>query len=530
LQEKLYLKLKRLCLWIIWGYNLSREDNFIARTERFFRVPNKGISFAAVDRQYDISKTRFPVVYGDEQWAKPGTLPDLVAMEFAFDMVKKRNPNLVEPTMFLGAWEIEREAISMLADLMKHPDHNYQKDTSSIFGWFTDGGTSSLLQASWTLRNNFYRRLANGINGADALIRETGYYGLVLEGLVDPNKPPVVLAPVDMHFSGDKVSDVLGIGKKNLLRYGLKADFSTDYDDLENLVQEVISDGKDIMYIYVGAGTTETGRVEDVREIHNLLNKISYEAPIIVDAAQQYMMLSLLDHFPEWDFRVDSVQAIVADPHKTEASPYPASVVIFRDKNVAIDTKNSAGYLHLNDELEYDMKSTSQLMPQLPTSRSPIGAISTWAYLLLSGMERLLDKQEKIFNITHKIANFVKSSPYFKLIANPQTGIVPFHVTEYDDEKARYIYSLFANWNEDPRFYISYSDSMRVKTRADFLKYTQSKNKTLGEKIDGFGGLYIQVMPHATDELSDKLIERLDQFGYYMTKKTNFREYPVRSS
>ena len=138
---------------------MSREKSCTPRNERFFTIPNHGVTIAVVDREIDVAKTRFSVVYGDEQFAKPGTLPDQIALQFAFDMVRTRNPNLVEPAMFLGAWEIEREAVSMLAEMLHHPNYRtpeYDPQRDPVLGWFTDSGTSSFMQASWSLCNKFF--------------------------------------------------------------------------------------------------------------------------------------------------------------------------------------------------------------------------------------------------------------------------------------------------------------------------------------------------------------------------------------
>lgn len=509
----------------------GREKDFIPRNKRFFTIPEDGERPANIDREFDIAKTRFPVVYDDEQWAKPGTLPDQEAISFAFDMVRKRNPNLVEPTMFLGAWEIEREAISMLAHLFHHPHYqqpDYDPAKNPVLGWFTDGGSSSLLQAAWTLRNKFCRDLEERLYGSAGfdrkkkrgLIREEGMWGLVHQGLIDPKKPPVVLAPIDMHFAGDKAIDVLGLGSKNIIRYGLQKDYCTDYASLAELVQDLMEDGRRIMFALANAGAVDNGRVEDVKKFTQVLRESDCDAPIIVDAAQQYMMLSLLsERYPAWDFRVEGVEAIIADPHKTDASPYPGSVILFKNKEVAYDTQNTAGYLHADDHLDYDMKTTWQLMPQLPTSRSPIGAIATWAHLLLRGKRKLTEKYQTIFDLTQELASYLRNSRYYTLICEPQTGVVPLHVKDNDDLKAQQVYHLFESSREQPRFYISYADCLRVRTAEEFSNYATLKNERPGEKISGYGGLYIQVMQHATRELVGQLIDRLDRVGFQLAKK-----------
>lgn len=502
---------------------MGREEDFRKRKERFFEVPKTGISIARIQREFEIAKDRFPVVYGDEQFAKPGTLPDLTALTYAFDMVRTRNPNLVEPTMFLGAWEIEREAISMLSKMFNHPNYlnqDYSPEKDPVLGWFTDGGTSSILQASWTLRNKYCRDLEASVNPdfnrkiMPGIIKEEGWLGMISSRLIDPMKGPVILAPMDLHFAGDKVVDIIGRGANGIVRYELNEDFTTNYTHLDQVIKNILKQGRKIMFAFATAGAVDTGRVEDVQEFYNVLKKNNCQIPIIVDAAQQYMMLACLEEkFPAWDFRVEGVEAIVADPHKTDAAPYPASVIIFKDKNLAVETQNVHGYLHSDDYLDFDMKSTWQLMPSFNTSRSPIGAIATWVYLLTKGTEELIQKYNQLLTFTEEISNYVKNSDYYSLLAEPQTAIVSLHSKDMDDNKAKRVYERFEQNREDPRFYISFADCIRVKTTEEYHKYTSLKLNSPGKKINGYGGLYIQIMQHTTPELLDQLIKRLDCVG-----------------
>lgn len=507
----------------------SRDKTMPERGRRFHEIPDEGVSVATLQREFEIAERRFPVVYGDEQFAKPGTLPDPVALDWAFKMIKKRNPNLVEPSMFKGAWEIEREAISMLAQMFHHPDYSrkgFDPEKEAVLGWFTDGGTTSILQAAWSFRNRYFRTLEANSGGEFnpnkdlGAIREEGLFGLINRNLVNPNKPPVILAPVDLHFAGDKSIDVLGLGTNNILRYNLNPDFTTDYNSLERQIQELARTGRDVMFAFALAGATNTGRVEDVSELEAALRRSGSEAPIIVDAAQQFMMLALLEEqYPEWDFRVEGVEAIIADPHKTDASTYPGGTILFRDRNIALDTTSTPGYLHSADDREFEMKKGWGMYPSFHTSRSPIGAISTWVHFALQGRKKLKEKYQKMYDLTGTIAQYVRDSDFFELVMEPQTGVVALQVKDGDDNKSKRMYEMFDDCTEIPRFYICYADNIRVRTREDQTKYNAQKRLSKGQPITaGFGGLYIQVMQHATPDLIEQLTKRLDRFGREVMK------------
>ena len=506
----------------------GREKDFIPRGQRFFELPPDAIPSSDVDREFDIAKSRFPVIYGDEQWAKPGTPTQVEPLRYAFEMVRARNPNLVEPTMFLGAWEMEREAVSMIAQLFHHPrsdEEDFNTGEKAVLGWFTDGGTGSLLQAAWAFRNAYFR---NREKGADnnfnrerdrGTVRDEGLLGLVQRELVAAHDPPVVLASVDAHIAIDKVCDVLGLGTHNIVRYGLNKKYRTDYAALEETIQELTKKKRKVMFTLATAGAVNTGRVEDVQKLSKVLQKYSIDSPIIVDAAQQFMMISLLEGYPAWDFRVEQVKAIIADPHKTDAAPYPGSVILFRDESVVHDTSNDVGYLHAGDPLGYDLKKAWMLEPSFQTSRSPIGAIATWAYFLLNGRKKLVEQYQRLYTITQAmIAEYIKTSDHFRLLGEPQTGLVSFHLKDGDDEKAQRVYDQFVAIRDRPRFFIGFADNSRVRTIDDFKKYEKLKREHPGEKVRGYGGLSIQVMHHATEKLAEGLLEKLDQFGYEATR------------
>ena len=495
---------------------LTPGDNLPKRIKRTYEIPEEGISITEHNKDFFAALERCPMYNKIVLAGNPGVLSDPLASAYGFNMEKKAHPNLVDPTMFPGAWEIEREAISMLAHLFDHPDHK------KAFGWFTDGGTASIEQAGWTFRNRFYRDLESMTNREfdkyknRGTIRENGLLGLVANGFINPSKQPIILAPVDAHFAIEKVADVLGIGQRNIIRYGLNPDFTTDYKSLENLLHSLSSQEQKIMFAFANAGAVNTGRIENTEEFTRILNNcLDYRVPVIVDAAQQWLLLGLFRHlYPVWDFRANSVDAIVADPHKTEAAPYSSSAILFRSKDYANDTKNANAYLCVDDPLEYDMKEEMMLLPTLATSRTSIGATSTWAYLRLNGKQRLRDKHERLLNITDTIANYIKTSKYYTLLCEPQTTIVPFHVKNLDDAEASCIYRSFITSLEEPRFYIGRSDCMRVRSCIEFLQYSQLKDKNPNTKVNGFGGLYIQVMPNLTEALSQRLIEKLDRFGF----------------
>jgi len=394
--------------------NIGRAQKLIdeANRKRIFFIDDikKGKGENFVREQVEKAMSIMPSKYlSGQPSAKPGTINDPIAEKMYQLTMQTGNPNNVDPYMFLGAYQLEREAIALNAQLLKHP-LNIPKNPveREIFkennygGWFLNGGTESIHQAMWIYRNKFFKKRFLPILKKTLKLKHkedwdveklldvgnlgwlTLYQNLHIE-LNDSFKLPIpkIIVPVNAHFAIHKGADILGFGKKNINYYFL--DHTTGMPDpfsLQKVCEETINKGDEIAMVWIVVGDTERGSLADVENLINAARKgiknkedelyigsvnasiEKYQIPILVDAAAQYLFASVMENdleylkyikdeiklkrFPKWNFSVDGVKAIICDPHKNQI-PYPASLIIFEDHDDIGYTRTEESYLSLKD-------------------------------------------------------------------------------------------------------------------------------------------------------------------------------------
>ncbi|MBU1975458.1 MAG: hypothetical protein KKG59_03570 [Nanoarchaeota archaeon] len=534
-----------------WDLETPRTALVDKRTRRITRIP--GLTDAQIQNELDIAFAKNTVRYGDPEnvmAAKPGTELDEYAFLLAAEYIQKYNPNHIDPKMFPGSYELEREVIGMFADLLRHPDPD------NALGFFTGGGTASIAQTLWTFRNKFYCDLESVVTGKDMtevlvapLIRRKGIRNLYTElgSKVSQNHDGVVLAPLDIHFALDKSVDFAGMGTESgIVRYDLDENFDADIDSIARTAQKVYASGREILALYAVAGDVGKGRFADCAKIEEVLRDMEsksfpalkhrprgrpYQTPIVVDAAQQFMTALLrgdedTPHIPDWDFAVDGVQALLIDLHKTDMATYGSSILFYRSDVTKADgldlanyTQNNAPYLHHEGDLgiDADTRVTDALIktcPTFETSRGALGAVSTWIYMNKYGMPRLFEGQKRVVENVEYISKKLSEpdSPY-ELMCQPQSGIVSFRVKGNIPELNKTVYDVI-NGAANPQFTISHADHLGIRTEEQMREYEQRKSQlNKGEKLNGHDGLYVQVMPHMSHDQAQTLVDVLYHVG-----------------
>ncbi|WP_049902519.1 tyrosine decarboxylase MfnA [Halococcus agarilyticus] len=201
-----------------------------------------------------------------------------------------------DPATYETVADLEREAITALAEIAGHPD---------AVGYITSGGTEANIQAM---------RIA----------RDRGPTG----GPVTSERANVV-APASVHFSFHKAADVLGL---ELRTAPLDDDYRADPDAMSELV-----DGDTVAVVGV-AGSTEYGRVDPIPAIADLASEA--EALCHVDAAWGGFHLPFTEH--DWQFDHAAIDTLTIDPHKLGQAAVPAGGLLARSSDLldelAIDT------------------------------------------------------------------------------------------------------------------------------------------------------------------------------------------------
>lgn len=189
--------------------------------------------------------------------------------------------NLGDPGLFQGTWELEKQVIKMLGSLL---------GLKNACGYITTGGTESNIQALRAFRNS------------------------------SKIKNPNIIIPESAHFSFDKIADLLRIEIK---KANLDEQFKVDISSVEDLID------KNTIGLVGIAGTTEFGQIDPIKELADIA--ISQELFLHVDAAFGGLVIPFLPKKYEFDFRVEGVTSMTADPHKMGLGTIPAGGLLFKN-------------------------------------------------------------------------------------------------------------------------------------------------------------------------------------------------------
>lgn len=133
----------------------------------------------------------------------------------------------------------------------------------------------------------------------------------------------------ERHVSVDKAVDCIGLGRNALRALPTDSAFQVRLDALEAAIAEDKKNGTRPMCIVGIFGTTNTGAVDDIRELRRIADREGMW--LHVDAAYGGGML--LSH--EWSMRnrgLDLADSITIDPHKWFYAPLDAGAVLVKDQ------------------------------------------------------------------------------------------------------------------------------------------------------------------------------------------------------
>ncbi len=194
------------------------------------------------------------------------------------------------PSLYgLNTHELEREVVDWFARLTHAPEEDY-------WGYVTSGGT------------------------------EGNLYGIFLGRELYPEG--MVYYSEDTHYSVAKVLRMLHV--RNLMVRS-EPDGRIDLQDL----RETLHLHRDVPPIlFLNAGTTMKGAVDDVRGVRQLLKDLAIRDYYVhVDAALSGMILPFVEEPDPFDFR-EGVHSLCISGHKFIGSPLPCGVVLARRRVV----------------------------------------------------------------------------------------------------------------------------------------------------------------------------------------------------
>lgn len=198
--------------------------------------------------------------------------------------------NLGDARIFPGAKRLEQLVIGMIGDLLGHP---------KAVGNVVSGGTEANLLALFAALKNNNRKIRN----------------------------PEVIVPFSIHFSVEKAAAILGL---KLCYTRLDSKYRAVPEDIEHSVNS------NTIAIMATAGTSELGAVDPISEIAVIAKR--HNLYFHVDAASGSFIIPFAKELgydlPEFDFKIEKVDSITADPHKFALSVIPSGCILFRSKEM----------------------------------------------------------------------------------------------------------------------------------------------------------------------------------------------------
>jgi tyrosine decarboxylase/aspartate 1-decarboxylase len=285
--------------------------------------------------------------------------------------MKYLSKNLGDPGLFLGSAHLEEELIEEIGELL---------GGKKITGTITTGGSEA---------NIIAMRIARKLRP-------------------DIKKPELVI-PRSVHISFDKGEDLMAGGIK-IRKVDLKDDYTLDLNHFESILT------KNTCGVVAIAGTTSLGLIDPIKEMGELIEdkNIFFH----VDAAFGGFVLPFLKKLdydvPPWDFSVNQVDSITADPHKMGLGIIPTGGLFLRNAMIRHKTGFEIPYLAGGNFKHFNLVGT----------RPGGQIIAFWAimkYLGINGFTKIIKSS---MDKTQYLVKLISDIKGIKLAAKPAMNVV----------------------------------------------------------------------------------------------------------
>ncbi|NQZ74524.1 MAG: aminotransferase class I/II-fold pyridoxal phosphate-dependent enzyme [Ekhidna sp.] len=289
--------------------------------------------------------------------------------------------------------ELEQLVIKWIADFCDVPQSK---------GVLTNSGSmSNFLAVHFALTNRFPEREQNGIR----------------------DLPHVSIYCSDQtHSSFERATVFLGLGRKSIKYIPSDEVYQMDLTLLQKAIEEDKSNGIVPLMLVGNAGTTNTGSIDPLGQLHDIAqkNNIWYH----VDGAYGLPAKRLSKLAPYYN-GTDKADSISVNPHKWMYVPFEASCVLLNKIPNAINFTPD----YLTDSAEnFKWESSSHTIELSKEFR----ALKIWFTLKYYGSKSLSGFIEKDIELIEYLAESLSSNPHIRVEATHPLSILCFR---YENEK-----------------------------------------------------------------------------------------------
>ncbi|MHA2134714.1 MAG: tyrosine decarboxylase MfnA [Candidatus Thorarchaeota archaeon] len=299
--------------------------------------------------------------------ASMSTIPHGLGTEI---FIKTLENNAGRMHTFGGSEEIEKEVVGMIAEML-HLEMPY--------GTTTSGGTESNILALLAARELRKKK----------------------------TKTPEIVAPRTVHSSVDKAGWLLGM---KIVKTRVDKQFKASTGAIEKAIT------KDTVAILSTAGSTYLGQIDPIDKIGEIAQ--SHDLPFHVDAAFGAFVIPFLEGlgygaYP-FDFEVEGVTSISADPHKMGLAPIPSGCAIFRVKR----------HLKLvTSKIDY-LRGASSTQSSVLGTRPAAPILATWAIMKHLGRSGYRSVVGECMRRTMMVKDRIENNPLLTLAIQPVMNIL----------------------------------------------------------------------------------------------------------
>ena len=262
-----------------------------------------------------------------------------------------------------------------------------------------------------------------------------------------------VYASEERHVSIDKAVDCIGLGRNALRPVPTGTNFQVRIDALEAAIEQDRRNGTRPMCIVGVFGTTNTGAVDDVRQLRRIADREGMW--LHVDAAYGGGML-LSHEWPMRDRGLELADSITIDPHKWFFAPLDAGAVLVRDQDrltASFGIKPS----YLTDELDQSNERYQYYVHGFEQSRR-FRSLKVWMSFKRYGVHQIGEWIDNNVRQAKYLYELAEKHPDFESASSPPMSAIciRFRGTDADERQLKTLHAEVAQRIEQSgHFWIS---------------------------------------------------------------------------
>ena len=332
------------------------------------------------------------------------------------------NQNQVKIESAKASTFLEKEFLSwMHRVIFKRSEKFYRaniQNRDSVLGNITLDGTMANLTALLAARN-----LAFPPDGRFPGIREAGVYEAFKHYGVER---AVIFVSKRGHYSIDKVGRLLGIGNRSIIKIPVDDKNKIDTLKLEKACRDIEEQNEKgglktkIISIVGIAGTTETGNIDNLKELRRIATK--YNTHFHVDAAWGGSVL-LAEEYRYLFAGIEKADSVTVDAHKLLYAPPSLGMVFFRNGTESKALMHNSNYIIRPDSIDLGRFSVE--------GSRPFASLKPWATIKIFGRQGFKQMFDHAFKLTSVLRGLVEVHSNFEAMNQPELFIFNYRFVPY---------------------------------------------------------------------------------------------------